>query len=478
MKQTFTHFSRGRRNTWYVGSFLFLLVSFLATSSSNAQTWCQATHGQTCTYSYPVIGAVNFKQGSKTLFSKGNDGCNGGSNMFNVITTTPAFTLSAGSSYTLEMGMTTYYSYSTGKVGAWIDLNRDGDFADAGEFLSQGWADYPMLPATATNTFTISCANVSPGTTRLRLRSTPSYASPFNQSEACNYRYEGETEDYTVTLTVPSTVSADFYTPDTAFVGTVVKFINSNQNGYVGHQWDMDDNGSIESYNTDFSYVFASPSTYSLRLKSQNCKGRDSIVKNIVVISPTQKPVADFLSDKNVVQIYDYFTLSDLSENGPTYWKWEIFDPNTNYSLDPSSFPELEGGDPYMNQNPTFYIDQEGSYTVCLNSTNGVDSSGRVCKADYIKVTSQNNIWWTAEPYTSSPSGNLFDQGGPNGNYSNNALSSMVIKPCGASTVSINFSQFKLGTGEVFYIWDGLDASGIPLHPLGGFTMNSLVDKR
>ena len=48
-----------------------------------------------------------------------------------------------------------------------------------------------------------------------------------NPASACGTYTWGETEDYTVNLQLPSSVSASFIAPSTAWIKTVVKFLNS-----------------------------------------------------------------------------------------------------------------------------------------------------------------------------------------------------------------------------------------------------------
>jgi hypothetical protein len=79
----------------------------------------------------------------------------------------------------------------------WIDLNKDGDFTDAGEQVFQGIATAPAASANATKVLTgnLALATVFSGTTRMRVSmKRGSYPIP------CETFTNGEVEDYTVNL--------------------------------------------------------------------------------------------------------------------------------------------------------------------------------------------------------------------------------------------------------------------------------------
>jgi hypothetical protein len=277
-----------------------MLIGLIGTSAFNsaqAQTYCEGYSYYGCAYSnyyYFPIERVNVKDVSGNyLMQKPADACNQGfitttnasGNGYTLMSTKPSFTLSSGSKYTLETsgsyGTTTNgYSYSI-YIYCWIDLNRDGVFS-ANEFMSNGWSQMntgSSLPFTGgaltQNTFTVPCG-VSAGTSRMRLMSSYSYQlnanspCPTGISGSPTYYY-GETEDYTITLANPTSLAAGFYMPSSAFVGTPVKMTNNNQTGYIAHQWDVNDNGSIEYVTTNATHIFNTPGTNCVRLKSQNC---------------------------------------------------------------------------------------------------------------------------------------------------------------------------------------------------------------
>jgi hypothetical protein len=215
-----------------------------------------------------------------------------------------------------------------------------------------------------------------------------------------------------------------------------------------------------------------------------NCLGIDSIVKTVTVIAPTAAPVADFVATKNVVELFDVLNLIDLSTNGATYWNWYL--TNGVDTIDGLDQAALQGGDPYTNRNPSVItgsnpvgfpklFPDRGEWTVCLQSSNSIGSSSVTCKVDYIEVTKTS---FNMGPETSLPaniisaaSGTLYDKGGPFGNYTvPEANLEALIAPCGASSVTVTFEQFKLLANANLKVYDGVNALGTPLHTGSGFT--------
>ena len=501
MKQKFT-----LKNAKVLG-FIFVLLGLLGSSAYNksqAQSYCQVGSYIGCLYSgytYFDIETVIFKDaGGTVLMNKAADGCNFGTTTspgsggqgYSFMGSTPRFTMSSGSKYTMQAS-TAYGTGTTGYSGytvffyVWVDLNRDGTFT-SNEYMSTGWAGAPTgaAPGTAgtlaTNTFTVPCG-VSSGTTRMRIMSSYSY-SALNSGSMCSNGstawYYGECEDYTVTVANPSSLAAGFFMPSQAYEGTPVKMTNNNQSGYIKHEWDIDVNGSIDYTSVNATHIFATPGTKSVRLTSVNCLGRDSIDKYITIISPSAKPVVDFVSNTNEVERFGTVNLLDLSTNGPTYWNWYLYDPadSTNSRLDVESYNfNLVGNNPNTNANPSVFFNKTGNYTVCLQTSNSKGPSSILCKPNYVRVTpfKDNNLGaGTVQPIYES-NGNIIDDGGRTGPYSNNRIDYATIIPCGAKKITLKFSQFKIkDNGDLLKIYDGTDASGKPLHPGTGFTLGNV----
>jgi PKD repeat protein len=504
MIQTFTlKFLKG----FYGKAMGFMAMLSLGFASFSFGAYTTPNHYYGCEYNsntrYAAIHEVYvYDANGNSVYSKAGDACNSNPSGWNqqaghhnVITTSSAFTLSSGSSYSIDLNLTNPRSvtfYSTGVVGIWIDFNGDEDFADAGEFITSSNWDVPCgqnnnSPGSyGTVNFTVPCANFS-GETRMRIRSDYYYGdmqAGYHSSTGTQLFY-GETEDYTITIKKPTSVNADFFMPDTAFTNTPVRMVNANQVGYRLHEWDINDDGTIESNAVNFTNVFGTAGTYDVRLKSENCLGRDSIAKTVVIVDPTAPPVADFVIDKNIVELYETFQLRDLSTNGPTYWRWFI--ENGVDTIDGLDQLVLEGGSYTTNQNPVVFSGDYfgavdlGKWNVCLESSNSIGQSSVVCKKDYIEVAKSS---YNMGPETLLPnnviqnvSGTLYDKGGPSGDYTvPEANLEALIAPCGAESVTVVFDVWKVNSNVNLEIYDGVNVDGKPLHPQGGFNDQNAPD--
>ncbi|MFT5347971.1 MAG: hypothetical protein ACI9M3_001006, partial [Bacteroidia bacterium] len=283
-----------------------LLIS--AAGWANAQTYCasaaQYTADSKCDRVELVGNTVTIDENSSS------SGCQ----VYTDNTSVAAADLSPGGNYTVTITQGTCRGNYTRRSNAWIDFNRDGDFTDAGEMLSTGNGSGVNVI-----NFTVPCS-IGTGATRMRVIVNESGATLTNPC-LNNYLW-GETEDYTVNLLAPAGgLSSNFFVADTSFVGTPVNFVNSNQTGYIAHNWTID---GTPATTTNVTRVFSATGTYTAKLVSENCLGKDSTTKTFVIVTPTAPPVANFVSDKNVVEIFETFSLVDLSSNGPTYWDWSI----------------------------------------------------------------------------------------------------------------------------------------------------------
>jgi hypothetical protein len=137
----------------------------------------------------------------------------GGSSYFNAFSTTGGITnitnnasgysasgygnftaMSCSQSLTNSINFTTTLVGTTVGVNIWVDWNRDGDFADAGEkvYASGGYV------STSSGSFSVP-ATATAGSTRMRIRLDYNSTDP----AICGSITRGETEDYTFIVTSP-----------------------------------------------------------------------------------------------------------------------------------------------------------------------------------------------------------------------------------------------------------------------------------
>ncbi|MDO7874128.1 GEVED domain-containing protein [Hymenobacter sp. ASUV-10] len=117
-------------------------------------------------------------------------------------TTTTNLDMGLSTPLTLTIGGTNSYRYAV-----WIDFDHNGTF-DASEYLANS-TPISTRPLTVSLAIPAASASVLAGPTRMRIRTNSGIAGypNFSATDACNVTYDGETEDYTVTL-VPQTPCA------------------------------------------------------------------------------------------------------------------------------------------------------------------------------------------------------------------------------------------------------------------------------
>jgi len=166
--------------------YIFLLLSLGIIASASAQ-YCIPSYTNLCS-SNDYIENFSFN-----TLSKLKSGCNGNANnyIYDLTTTT---TIDKGGAYAISMQSGAGFPQG---FGVWIDYNKDGDFADAYEFVYASTSPSKELLVAY---ITIPSA-ASTGTTRLRIRC--SYNYNMISSDYCSTFSYGETEDYNITIAQP-----------------------------------------------------------------------------------------------------------------------------------------------------------------------------------------------------------------------------------------------------------------------------------
>lgn len=181
------------------------------------------------------------------------------------------------------------------------------------------------------------------------------------------------------------------------------------------------------------------------------CGLSDSASKTVTIVAPTVVPVADFVSSANESEIYFDVTMYDLSNNGAYSWSWELTSP-TGVDNQTSSV-----------QNPKFTLSELGWYKVCLTSSNDIGPSNKLCKDRYIECVAPTEYYMGPSKEAQSKTGRLYDNGGPTVNYGNNRKTSIdyfKIIPCGATKITLSFSELKLNDkNDILMIYDSKEAT-------------------
>ncbi|MBC7426067.1 MAG: hypothetical protein H7321_05985, partial [Bacteroidia bacterium] len=449
--------------------------------------WCNSNHYYHTAYYSPsaymnAIEQVKVETTAGSLiYNKNPDGPNFTQGVCQsdwklVNTPSKSFTLIAGSSYVVSVSGSSKNGYTSMVIGLWIDLNKDYTFSSS-EYLTTSWTASFTNGGTpgslSAKTIKIPCG-ITAGATRMRIVTDYQYGS-MNSSYGCNGVCNGsnpnygETEDFSIDLALPTTITADFVAPATAFIKTNVKFLNKDKTN-IFNDWDADVNGYNYSPSTggaaspidpDYQFTWNTTGNKCVKLRATNCLGKDSIVKCFNVVAPTQIPVADFIASATKIEQYQTAQLFDLSTQGPYQWTWSVYDSSNLLDIKDlaSGYVYPINGTTTASQNPIFSFDAAGCYTVLLTTKNDVGLSKRVMKKCYITVVepTQYNLCYGPNK-SESATGTVYDYGGPNLPYTNiNAdpgCARLTITPCNAKKINLTFTKIKLGAGHFVSVYD------------------------
>ncbi|MBI1185394.1 DUF5011 domain-containing protein [bacterium] len=229
------------------------------------------------------------------------------------------------------------------------------------------------------------------------------------------------------------------------------------------YYWDVDNDGINDDSSATFvSVLFSKRGVDTVRFVAVNCAGSDTIYHIVRVDSATKVPTAKFYADKTKIYTNDEVKFYDLSTQGPNAWKWEVHSDPFNYMF-------VNGTDA-KSRNPQILFFEPGYYSISLTASNDLGSGTKETKNQYILVQTRRQL--CLYPFNDvAPAGRLTDDGGENAPYKSTSCD-FLIQPC-AKEVLLDIKEFDYGPGDYLRVYDGVDASGTPLHPSGGFTNGS-----
>ena len=203
------------------------------------------------------------------------------------------------------------------------------------------------------------------------------------------------------------------------------------------------ESGGTEASDFELDASGLSPGTYEANVfLVSNDPASPAIPVNVKLIV-VALPAADFIADP-LVSCDGLVNFTDLSVNMPTAWEWDFGDGNTS-----------------TEQNPTHLYSEGGFYTVSLTACNdlgcdeeekigyiNIDLAGSFCDT---LIMEDDNI-----ATLSSCTGYIIDNGGIDGDYTNNFLSTVYLLPDGAEGVTLHVEAFELeGCCDYVRIYDG-----------------------
>ena len=178
----------------------------------------------------------------------------------------------------------------------------------------------------------------------------------------------------------------------TGVVPFSVQFTDLSSNVPQYWLWDFDDNGSIDSEAPNPNYTYHSTGSFSVSLLVSNNFGEgsgtsfDSITKqNYIVAVPAIS--AFFSVDKTRAAIGETINFSDLSINGPAYWKWDF---DSNGVIDST------------NRNPSYAYSSSGYKTATLICGNEFSIATNI-QYNLITITTTNHSIYVYENGSNSP---------------------------------------------------------------------------
>lgn len=476
--------------------------------------WCDGYHqyqnsnlGGYSSSNYVIaIEQVRIRQDKDILYNHAADGYSGGTSCGEEYRlsnpASQAFNLKTGHTYTIDANSSSAYTYNA-NFGLFIDINNDKDFLDQGEYLGT-WSDVNNGPfkmsALKSKAFVVPC-NAKLGPSRLRLVCNYNVYT-MNASYGCTScsgpPYYGETVDFSINITPTDSSDVDFLVPEKLWIKTSRHFINKNDEGYLQHAWDINNDGVYEQIGSNPNYtlpnnIWTVPGNKCVKLRSTNCLGTDSVIKCFYVDVPSATPNVDFIGSSTAITQYELVKFFDISENGPYKWSWNVYDSTTYASI--GYYPSILSGDvvpdpsgnglTQFTSTPEFQFDLPGCYKVELTATNDVGPSVPRKKTCYVKVTLPNkyNLGFgtygnSGDNYVQTPTGTISDNGGPNLNYYNNqgigSRSFLCISPCNVKNIILTLRQIKLkDSQDVLKIWDGNTPGGPKTTLLGVYSSNS-----
>ncbi len=154
------------------------------------------------------------------------------------------------------------------------------------------------------------------------------------------------------------------------------------------------------------------------------------------------------------------YQFNDLTLNAPTSWIWNFGDGNMS-----------------TESSPVYQYEEEGNYEVSLIACNDLGCDSLV-QEELILVSYCDSLVFGETGFSSfdNCNGILYDQGGPDGNYSNNSDYIVSIAPTGAEFVTLTFESFQIQpNADLLIIYDGADTLAPILNSYSGSLPNGFM---
>ncbi len=364
----------------------------------------------------------------------------------------------------LKIFLNTFYSLSVLTpypdsffCAVWIDKNQNDSF-EASEYL-------PHLYGNAYFSIGLDC-KAKTGKMNLRIRTCP-YGDTITAAQACgSLNLAGSIYDLELNAKLDTAPKADFSVRELRnFTKCLNKFKiekfnpNYSYSTYAIGGMSLNNDPQLSGFVCSWS----TPGTYDVKMVASYCGMKDSVIKQVKIISPWMIPKADFSYNNETTEIHTLIELYGKTDSGAYKFNWEVTSPSgAIYYL---------GG-----QNPKFTLDEIGTWGICMQCQNDVGPSNTMCK--FVQCVSPSGNFIGFNIFGSMDSGILYDNGGPTSNYKDSIKKSTSYfqirqKPDILNT-QLTLWQLKMAdTGDRLKIYIGEGDTGKALHPAGGFTKNN-----
>ena len=155
-----------------------------------------------------------------------------------------------------------------------------------------------------------------------------------------------------------------FNAPDTVCINSEIDFQNTASQVPKKVLWDFGDGSSSKEVNP--SYTFTAPGNYSVKLINEYDDCKDSVIKNITVVS---KPTISFTAAKTTACKAPFtVNFQDQTPNSVS-WKWEF-----------------GNGQQSTVKNPNFTYNNEGEYNVTLTAKDAYGCENTLTQQNFVQI--------------------------------------------------------------------------------------------
>ena len=254
--------------------------------------------------------------------------------------------------------------------------------------------------------------------------------------------------------------------PQKAFVNAPEVFTFSGNTDKLA--WSLNGN-KLGNSGKQLVRAFSDTGKNTVTVKRAGCF-LDTVTSVIDVVEPTQKPKANFFTNKNVLCAEEVIKVRNESVKGATDFKWRISPQNVNGL---QAYTYLNSDSAFQ---PRIQFLQPGNYNVTLIASNAFGSD-TFTQSRYLKVTECYES--CKDMMTSDAEGLLFDSSGREAFVDAEGASScaFTINPSCADEVVANLRKMMIAAPEVsgaapgdnLKVYDGTSTSAPPIHTRLGY---------